>query len=79
MKTKMVKYEIEWANGEKEIVKIPAFFQPSQVKKNLPYSEVVMLLEKGYHVFANSDGRIDGPARVAVLDNGELTPAFKHL
>jgi hypothetical protein len=82
MKTKCVKYEIEWANGEKEIVKVPSFISPAEVKRNLPHSEVQMFIPDGYHAYVlsnSSEPRIDGPAWITVEEQNAVRSQFKSI
>lgn len=76
MGTIKVKYEIEWCNGEREVVSVPGFIQPSVVREQLPHSELWMLLKKGFYVYAvnefGRDVRIDGPAKLRVKTGGKL-------
>ena len=76
MKTRYQKYQIEWPNGEKEIVKVPAFFQPSEVVHHLPYSVVEIIIDAGFHAYAENwprqAGRVEGPAVLRVNELGQL-------
>jgi hypothetical protein len=73
MKTKYQKYQIEWPNGNKEVIKVPFFFGPIDVVKRLQHCMVEILIDSTQHAqVENVSGLVQGPKTLRVNEFGKL-------